>query len=270
MTLLLNTVTIRQAPLAERFRLAASSGYEGLEIWGDELDEVADGVAYVRTLAAQHRMPIIGVCPHRSLYTWHHAWDAVMQRAFQTQLERYAAIGAKYLVLPVLSDEGTLEHTAASLRAIAPMAERLGMIAALEPIGHVGKLSSFDDAADLLSAVSGIGLIADVFHFFRGGNRLDDLARLDPARITAVHLNDAINLPLEELVGYRHRVYPAHGIFDVVGFCIALRRQGYHGPYVVELLNPSYWEEDPVTVSDTAWRACRTVLDAAMRGATCP
>lgn len=269
MTLLLNTVTIRQASLEDRFRIAAASGYDGLELWGDELDEVVNGVEIVVALARQHNMPVRGVCPHRSLYAWHHSWDTAMERAFKIQMQRYAAIGAKYLVLPVLSEEGTLEDTATALREIASLAQSYNMFAALEPIGHVAKLSRLADALGLLAAIPHTKIIIDVFHFFRGGNRLKELTQVDSSRIAAVHLNDAMDLPLNELLGYKHRVYPTLGIFDVVGFCAAVRQQRYDGPYVVELLNPDYWDDDPILVSDLALRTSREVLRA-VATETCP
>ena len=78
----------------------------------------------------------------------------------------------------------------------------------------------------------GAGIILDAFHFFRGGNRLDILPHINPTSIVAVHLDNAMDLPLHELVGYRHRVYTGDGVFDVEGFCRALFHIGYRGPYV--------------------------------------
>lgn len=265
MTLVLDTVTIRQASLEDKFRLARAAGYDGLELWGDELDEVPHGTSQVQLYAQQHGMPIVGICPHRALYPWHHVWNEAIEAGFSTQIERYAAVGATYLVLPVLSEEGSLAETAANLARVDKIARRFDMISALEPIGHIRKLARFRDAFEILEAVPEACLIADVFHFFRGGNALSELARFDAGRIAAVHLNDAMDLPLEELLGYRHRVYPGRGIFDVAGFCAAVRKQGYAGRYVVELLNPSYWEADPEVVSRTAHRASMEVLEAAER-----
>lgn len=263
MGLLLDTVTVRSAPLAERFALAAAAGYAGLELWGDELDEHPEGVAGIRALSERYRMPVIGICPHRSLYDWHHRWDAGLEATFETEIARYAETGADYLVLPVLSEAGSLAATEANLRRVADICRHFAMTAALEPIGHVRKLARIADALAILQRVPEAGLVVDIFHFFRGRNRLQDLQGLDPGRIAVVHLDDAVDLPLDQLFGFKHRVYPGRGIFDVVGLCAALRRIGYAGRYAVELLNPDYWQADPEVVSRTAWQTSTAVLDAA-------
>ena len=267
MSLLLDTVTIKSAPLADRFALAAAAGYAGLELWGDELDEHPAGIAGIRALSDRHRLPVMGFCPHRSLYDWHHRWDPALEAAFELQLARYAEVGADYLVLPVLSEAGTLADTGANLRRVARICRRFGMTAALEPIGHVRKLSRLADALALLQQVPEAGLIIDIFHFFRGRNRLQDLHGVDPGRITVVHLDDAMDLPLDQLFGFKHRVYPGQGIFDVVGLCATLQKIGYAGRYAVELLNPGYWATDPAEVSRTAWQSSTDVLEAAARQA---
>jgi sugar phosphate isomerase/epimerase len=265
MSLLLDTITVRSAALSDRFSLAATAGYAGLELWGGELEEHPEGVAGIRALSDRFNMPVLGFCPHRSLLDWHHRWDKALEAAFESQLARYSQSGADYLVLPVLSEHGTLADTEAHLRRIAIIASQFGITAALEPIGHVRKLSRFADALTILQRVPNAGLIVDAFHFFRGGNRLDILTDLDPSRITVVHLDDATDLPIDQLLGFKHRLYPGHGIFDVVGFCAALRRIGYRGRYAVELLNPAYWDANPAEVSMTAWQTSIAVLEAAER-----
>ena len=267
MTLLLDTVTVRSASLADRFSLAASAGYAGLELWGDELDEHPDGVAGIRALSSRFRLPVVGFCPHRSLYEWHHRWDAGLQAAFEQQIARYAEVGGSYLVLPVLSEEGGLEDTAKNLRRIIRIAGHFGMTAALEPIGHVRKLARIADAIQILEASPGAELVLDAFHYFRGRNRLEELQHVDVGRIAVVHLDDAIALPLDRLLGFKHRVYPGQGIFDVLGLCAALRRMRYAGRYAVELLNPDYWAADPAIVCKEAWRTSTSLLDIAERRA---
>lgn len=262
----LDTITIRHACLPDKFRLAAAAGYAGLELWGTEIDEMPDAIETILRLVREHGLCIEGVCPDRDLYRWHYEWDEALEQTLEERLPRYAAIGARYLVLPVMSEQGTLADTTTHFCRLCRIAARHGLGVGLEPIGHVRKLSQIADAMKVLRRADGIadsGLVLDVFHFFRGGNRLDALQAIDPADVIAVHIDDALDRPLHELVGYRHRVYPGHGIFDVIGFCAAMHRMCYAGPYVVELLNETYWQADPAEVSAAAYRASRDVLFAA-------
>ncbi|MFQ5973661.1 MAG: sugar phosphate isomerase/epimerase family protein [Alphaproteobacteria bacterium] len=258
----LDTITIKGAALEEKFRLAAQAGFTGLELWGREVDGHPSAPKTINRLARRYGLVIEGMCPEPDLYRWHHQWDADLERDLEARLPLYAAIGAHYLVLPVLSEDGTLEDTAENLDRAARIAAKHGLRVGLEPIGHVRKLARVTDALEIVRQLGGnTGIVLDVFHFFRGGNDLEVLDELDPSLVRAVHLDDAQDIPREQLVGYRHRTYPGHGIFDVAGFCARLARIGYRGPYVIELLGDKVWAEEPGRVCATAYEAARRVLD---------
>jgi sugar phosphate isomerase/epimerase len=260
-SLVLNTVTIKQASLEEKYRLAAEAGFAGLELWDHEIEADPGGELRTRALAARYRLAIEGICPGPEVYRWHYHWDTTLEEWLERRLAIYAAVGAKYIVMPVMGEDGTLQQTAENYRYLCDLTARHGIRAGLEPIGKIRKLASVADALQILPhGHEGAGIILDAFHFFRGGNRLDILPHIDPTSIVAVHLDDAMDLPLHELVGYRHRVYPGDGVFDVEGFCRALFHIGYRGPYVVELFNETYWQSDPTTVCLTAHQTAQHVL----------
>lgn len=259
----LDVVTIRSAPLDEKLRHASAAGFAGVELWAEDLDDAAVDPGRVRATAAAAGLEILGVCPQADLYRWHHAWDIHLERTLHRRLARYRAIGARYVVLPVMDEAGDLEQTAANLRRAAEIAGETGIAVGLEPIGHIRKLASVRVATELVAEVGRdgpVGLVLDSFHFFRGGNTFADLAAVPGERILAVQLADAMPLPLAELRGARHRLYPGEGIFDVVGLCRRLDERGYAGPFVVELLNEAYWAADPATVAGRARASAMDVL----------
>jgi 2-keto-myo-inositol isomerase len=220
-------------------------------------------VAHVLQLEKEYPLVIEGVCPQPDLYRWHYSWDTDIQRTVTERLNLYQKMNAKYLVLPVMSEDGDLSTTSQNLNKLGEIAHQYGIKLGLEPIGHVKKLCRLEDAVLLLenyNAKAELGLILDAFHFFRGGNQLADLKEINPQDILSVHINDAMELPLEVLVGYKHRLYPGEGIFDVKGFCMAIQSRGYDGPYVVELLNEEYWHSDPTTVVSRAFESAKNIL----------
>ena len=266
-SLVLNTITVKQASLEEKYRLAAEAGFGGLELWNHEIGDDSTGQEEARALADRHHLAIEGICPAPEMHRWHYQWDTALEEYLERRIATYAAVGGKYVVAPVMGEEGTLQQTADNYQRLCDIASRHGIRAGLEPIGHIRKLANVADAVRILPRLhDGAGIILDAFHFFRGGNRLEILSQIDPASIVAVHLDDAMDLPLQELVGYRDRVYPGHGIFDVDGFCRALFRIGYRGPYVVELFNETYWQSDPATVCATAHETAQHALAKAACG----
>ena len=266
MRLSLDTITIRNAGLKDKFRLTAEAGFEGIELWGYEIDDDPTAPREILSLVDEYELIIEGVCPQPDLCDWHYQWNSNLEAKFERRLSSYGKIGAGYLVLPVISEDGTLEQTSANLVRICEIAAKHNLAVGLEPIGHVKKLAHIAKAFEIVAKLNVdacLGVILDIFHFFRAGHKLVDLQGLDPEIITTVHIDDAMDVPLNELVGYRHRLYPGEGIFDGVGFCAAIHATGYKGPYVVELLNESYWQADPTLVSRRAYQTSRQLLDDA-------
>jgi sugar phosphate isomerase/epimerase len=260
----IDTITIRNADLESKFRLASEAGFRGIELWGYEVDDSDEALEKVPALARHYGLIVEGVCPQPDLYPWHHEWTPFLEETFQHRLDRYAQIGAGYIVLPVMSDEGDLARTAEHLARVCELAGERNLSVGLEPIGHIPKLADVEDAFKMVAdcdTATNVGIILDAFHFFRGRNRLETLRSQDPGAILAVHIDDAMDLPLNDLVGYKHRLYPGEGVFDVSGFCQVLADMGYDGPYVVELLNESYWHDDPATVVRRAFDSASSFID---------
>lgn len=259
----LDVVTIRKAALDVKISIAAASGFDGVELWAEDLDDEALHPNRVRDMMQAAGLLVEGVCPQPDVYRWHRSWDTELEQTLRQRLERYRAMGATYLVLPVMDEEGDLNETAMNLRRAARLANETDMVIGLEPIGHVRKLASIRTASALVADAVGdgpVGLILDTFHFFRGGNSVADLAAIEPDRILAVQLSDAMLLPFEELRGHSHRLFPGEGAFDVSGLCRTLHDVGYTGPFIVELLNELYWSADPTEIAGRSWASAARVL----------
>ncbi len=286
----LDTGTVAQASLWDKPRLAAQAGYGGLELWHHDVDPStlspaardilrerygvgapgteATDLGRFKRACAQLGLVIDGVIPPPDFaFRWHDDLGADMRALIAGELPKYQALGARYVVLPLLGEGGSIERTAAILAALGELMRPFGLVAALEPMGHVKKGSRMAEAARLLGLAgddANVGVVVDVFHFFQAGNVLADLRAIPARRLVTVHLNDALDLPLHELSGARHRVYPGEGIFDVAGFCGALVAIGYDGPCAVEVLNETYRGEDPGLVARRAFDATLAVLGAAV------
>lgn len=269
MRLTLDLVTIRYAPLAQKLHVAAATGFSAVELWAEDVDAAPPEELLGR--CAQHGLGIEGICPPPVLYRWHAEWDADLEAVLRARFATAVRLGARYFVLPVMDEAGTLETLERNLARACELARAFdGLQVALEPIGHVRKLCRLEPAMAVLSRLeshANLRLLLDAFHFFRGRNALTSLRRIDPGRIAAVQICDGLPLPLEQLLGYRHRTYPGQGAFDVEGFCRVLHSIGYRGPYVVEILNAELWRSDPSVVARAAFESARELLGRAGVGA---
>ena len=84
---------------------------------------------------------------------------------------------------------------------------------------------------------------------------------LDPRVIRIFHINDAEDLPREQLED-RHRLLPGLGILPLRELVSALRRIGYDKVASVEIFRPEYWERDPFALARDARAATERVLAA--------
>lgn len=288
----LNTITIKDAALADKFSWAAACGYGALEMWAHDAaphlmteadwkmaetrflvgraGESRPGATMetVSRLAGEHGVSVAGLIPGIDvLMRWHDSLDEDMLESLADTIDACADLGGRYFVLPVLGEGGSLQGTADNLKRIAQYAVPKGIRLGLEPMGHIKKCGRLPEALETLE-LSGLGahagLVVDCFHFFRAGQDISSISALQAGQIVMVHLNDALDLPLGELVGNKHRAYPGHGIFDVVGFCRAILETGYVGPFTTEIMNEAYWADDPETVCHTCFTTTRTALDAAV------
>jgi 2-keto-myo-inositol isomerase len=82
---------------------------------------------------------------------------------------------------------------------------------------------------------------------------------LDPKLIQIFHINDAEDLPRDQLED-RHRLLPGLGILPLPEIVSAFRLIGYDKVASVEIFRPEYWERDPFELARDAHAAAERIL----------
>ena len=106
-----------------------------------------------------------------------------------------------------------------------------------------------------------LGLVIDSFHFYAGGSTVEMIEALDPELIQIFHINDAEDLPRDQLED-RHRLLPGQGILPLREMISAFRRIGYDKVASVEIFRPEYWERDPFALAQDAHAATKRILES--------
>jgi 2-keto-myo-inositol isomerase len=109
-----------------------------------------------------------------------------------------------------------------------------------------------------------VGLTVDAAHFFNGGGLMNEIDRLDPARIFAFHLNDLEDAP-KEAIRDSTRLLPGLGMIPLGELCARLKNIGYDGSCSIELFRPEYWDWDPLELAHKAYQAALTTLSPYFR-----
>ncbi|WP_274650872.1 sugar phosphate isomerase/epimerase family protein [Paenibacillus humicola] len=96
-----------------------------------------------------------------------------------------------------------------------------------------------EETLELIAAIGlpNVGMLIDSYHCHTTGFGPERLERLSGEQIVHVHINDARDLPVEELRD-NDRLYIGEGVIDLKGFLQALKKTGYDGPVAQEVLTP--------------------------------
>jgi sugar phosphate isomerase/epimerase len=148
-----------------------------------------------------------------------------------------------------------------SLRSAARWAAGFDVRLALEFHGRAAFCSSLDTAVALVAQCGepNVGVNLDVFHYYTGPSKFEDLALLRPANLAFVQLCDLAGVP-RELAGDSDRILPGEGDFQLGPIVRQLRALGYDGWVSLELLNPTLWQARPSSVAELGFRALERLL----------
>jgi len=148
-----------------------------------------------------------------------------------------------------------LERGIVSLQQAGQWAEGFGVRLALEFRGGSTFCSSLDTALALVAQAiqPNVGVCLDVFHYYTGPSKAEDLDLLTRSNLALVQVCDLAGVP-RELAGDADRILPGDGDFQLTPLFDKLRSIGYDGWVSLEMMNPSLWGQ-PAQVIELGLKA---------------
>ena len=272
MKLALNGATTMRADLATDLQAARAAEFDYLEIWAAKLRAFLKerSTAELKDLFAES-----GLLP-LSINSIEHVTfrDAKAFESIKQECEELssiaAAVGCPCIVvvpgrLPSggASREDVIAESVRVLNELCDIAAKHNVTLAFEFLGQPDcSVQTLDLAAEIVREVGReyLGVVIDSFHFYAGGSTFDMIDALDPKLIQIFHINDAEDLPRDQLED-RHRLLPGLGILPLREIVSAFRRIGYDKVASVEIFRPEYWGRDPFELARDARVATQRVLD---------
>ena len=261
-----------QADLDTDFQAAKTAGFDYLEIWAAKLQTFL----HHRTTRELNELIAKGGVPPLSINSIEHvtfcdslAWDGIKgQCAELSQVAEKIKCPFIVVVPSPLPDGGApreevIAESVRVLRELCDIAARHNVSLAFEFLGQPDcSVPTLDLAHDIVRATErkNLGLVIDSFHFYAGGSTIAMVEALDPNLIYVFHINDAENLPREQLLD-KHRLLPGLGILPLRELVGAFRKIGYDKVASVEIFRPEYWERDPFVLAQDALSATKRVLE---------
>jgi sugar phosphate isomerase/epimerase len=234
----------RHHPIADRIRLAASNGFDGIGLYvGHYAQLEQDGFAPhgVKELLDEHaiRLREIEVIPALG------AGDAAEER-LEVAFRMADAFGCRYLqVIGPAGDD--LGAAARSFGSLCDRAADHGLVLGIEFLPFTD-IVSVHDARRIVEAAGRAngGICVDIWHHERGVCDLAAIAAVPGELITGIQLNDGARVP-EDADYYTdclsHRRPMGAGEFDLRGFLAAVDSTGTSAPWSLEVCSTIGWAE---------------------------
>lgn len=269
----LSQVCSLNSPFEKDIEDYAAGACHAVEIWLGKLETYLEGhsVDNVRRLFDEQQMvaPVAtfqgGLLSSQGDARREH-WNHFSRRL---TLLREIGVGTLVVACDVMGPltQHDIERVQASLVQAATQAGEHGIRLALEFQSSATFGSNLQTAAALVREVGSphLGLCFDVFHYYAGPSKAEDLAYLTRDNLFHVQLCDLAAIP-REFAADADRILPGDGDFQLRPVLDAVRTIGYEGYISVELMNPQIWRVPARQFGEIGMTALRRLLGQASMG----
>ncbi len=263
----ISEATTMPCTFAEDVAAFADGGCTAMEVWLTKLETHLEkhSASDTRKLLEDRQMTLAAASYQGGLLLSQGEQRRAHYDHFRRRLDLCERFGIRTLL--VVADfaekmnQTALERAVVSLRQAAQWAAGSGVHLALEFRGASAFCASLDTAVALVAQCGepNVGVNLDVFHYYTGPSKFEDLALLTPANLAFVQLSDLAGVP-RELATDADRVLPGDGDFRLRPIVEHLRLIGYDGWVSLELMNPMLWQVKAAQVTELGVAALQRLL----------
>ncbi|WP_017625287.1 sugar phosphate isomerase/epimerase and 4-hydroxyphenylpyruvate domain-containing protein, partial [Nocardiopsis chromatogenes] len=257
--------------LEEKLRAAAAAGFDGVEVFENDLVASPLPPREVRALAGDLGLGI-------DLYQPFRDFEGVEQERLEANLRRAEAkfalmleLGADTLLVCSNATEAAIDddaRAAAQLHRLAETAAPYGVRIAYEALAWGRHVSDFQHAWRIVAEADhpSLGVCLDSFHILSKGGDSAQIRQIPGDRIFFLQLADAPYMAMDLLQWSRHyRCFPGQGGFDLASFTREVLEAGYTGPLSLEVFNDVFRASDPYRTAADALRSLSVLEDTLSR-----
>ena len=271
----LNTGTIRgqKLSLTQEIDITANAGYDAIEPWVSKINDYVKGGGTLKEL--RNRIIDLGLTVESAIGFARWIVDDEAERTkgleqAKRDMDILARIGGKRIAAPPVGATGNggldLMKAAERYRVLLELGDRIGVVPQVEIWGSSKNLYRLGQSMFVVieSGHPKACLLPDVYHIYKGGSDFNGLKLLSARAIQVFHLNDYPADPPRETITDRDRVYPGDGIAPLTQILSDLNANNSRAVLSLELLNPTYWKQDPLTVAKTGLAKMKAAVSKAL------
>jgi sugar phosphate isomerase/epimerase len=263
----ISEATTMPATFAEDVQAYADAGWPAMEVWLTKLETHLEKHSADETqkLLDERRMKLAAAAYQGGLLQSQGEQRKAHFEHFRRRLDLCQRFRIPVLIViadflePV--DATSLGRAVVSLKEAAQWAAGFNVKIALEFRSSSRFCSSLDTTLALIAQCGepNVGVNFDLFHYYTGPSKFDDLAFLTPQNLAHVQICDVAGVP-REMASDSDRILPGEGDFQIEPIVQQLRTIGYQGHVSIELMNPHLWRTKPSQVAELSLAALRRTL----------
>ncbi|MGG5807742.1 bifunctional sugar phosphate isomerase/epimerase/4-hydroxyphenylpyruvate dioxygenase family protein [Falsiroseomonas sp. CW058] len=263
-------------PLADKLEAAAAAGFDGVEIFENDLLTFDGTPAEVRRMCRDLGLAITIFQPFRDFEAMPEPQRARNLDRAERKFDTMAALGTDLLLVCSSVHAAAIDdpaRAAADLHEMAERAAQRGLRVCYEALAWGRHVNRWRQAWEVVRRAGhpALGLCLDSFHTLSLGDDLAGLAAAVPGeKLFFLQLADAPRLSMDVLSWSRHhRLFPGQGELTVAPFLRDVLAAGYAGPVSLEVFNDEFRAAPSRRIARDGLRSL-TWLDEAVGAASLP
>ena len=268
----ISQVTTLPTPFEVDLPAFARAGFAVVELWLTKLETYLQShpVAEAKALLADNGLTAGAAASQGGLLLSGGAERREHLAHYQRRLDLLGELGVGTLIVvpdfPGIPTAEDYRRATDALGEVAAMAAPHGVKLALEFNKSSRFCASLDTTLALIAqaGAANVGVCLDLFHYYAGPSKLEDLDDLAADRLAWVQVCDLSGTP-RELAGDADRILPGEGDFRLGPILGKLEALGYDGPVSLELMNPMLWSVPVDHLADAAMRSMARLLHGGRR-----
>lgn len=239
----------------------AAAGFEGVEIFENDLLSFPGSAQDVRRFCQDHALQIVTLQPFRDFEGMP---EPLRRKAFdraERKFDLLQELGTDlFFVCSNVSPQalGGLDRIAEDLHELGERAALRGIRVGYEALAWGKHINDYRDAWEVVRRANHpmVGLILDTFHIFARNTDLSVIPTIPREKIYLVQVADAPYLEMGALPLSRHfRNFPGQGQFPLERFMAALRETRYEGFLSLEIFNDQFRTAPPKETALDGYRS---------------
>lgn len=265
MKITLNTSTIKPQPLMKKIELVAEAGYDGIELWlNDVYEYVGQGgeVSDVEKALEDNGLFVPCMIAMRG---WGEAegfeYNIILDEC-KRRMELAARLKSPYIVATPPFFDADLNQVSQRYRDLLRIGKEAGVKPTMEYISFFKSVWRTRQAWQIVQEADDpdATIILDAFHTWNSASSIEEYRAIPLEKISHFHIDDAhpAKPQMQQIDPDRQMV--GDGPIDLKAELALLKEKGYDGCVSLELFNQDLWKQDPLEVLKLGLERVKTVM----------